>query len=336
MTVQCIFVSRTDKDSRTTVANEITKRTKTERGQWHRQLLVFPEGTTTNNTAVISFKVGAFAPGVPVQPVAVHYGSNETCDPSWVSGGPYPGELLFKLLCQPYNSMSVTFLPVYEPSAEEIQDPVLYANNVRRCIAAALAVPASDHTFDDVLLLMEAKKAGFRGGLKDMITELKNMKKILMIDLPTAKQYLTSFAQLDKQKKGGLTYPEFIKSFGSKDTDALRSLFCVLDVQDRGVLNLVEYTTGLALLNEQGTDAFDGAMRLVFKVQDSNGQGRLSKEDTAKCLRKLWPDLTQELLDTTFAAADQDKDGTLSADEFLALARQNQHLWPSLKSALFV
>ena len=41
--LQTIFVSRTDKDSRANVAREIERRTKTERGQWHRQLLIFPE-----------------------------------------------------------------------------------------------------------------------------------------------------------------------------------------------------------------------------------------------------------------------------------------------------
>jgi lysophosphatidylcholine acyltransferase/lyso-PAF acetyltransferase len=224
------------------------KRSKTERGQWHRQLLVFPEGTTTNGSAVISFKVGSFAGGVSVQPVAVSYPSNQTCDPSWVSGGPHPGEILFKLLCQPWNSMHVTFLPVYHPDAAEIADPVLFSTNVRRLIAAELGVPASDHTFDDVLLLMEAKKLGYQGGLRDCISELKNMRKILEIDLAKAKEYLHEFSVLDKSRKGLLSYPQFIQAFGSQDSDALRSLFCVLDVQDRGVINLVEYTTGLALV----------------------------------------------------------------------------------------
>lgn len=247
-TVQCIFVSRTDKDSRTTVADEILRRSKVERGLWHRQLLVFPEGTTTNGSAVISFKVGSFAGGVSVQPVAVSYPSNKICDPSWVSGGPHPGEILFKLLCQPWNCMNVTFLPVYNPDAAEIADPLLFSTNVRRLIAAELGVPASDHSFDDVLLLMEAKKLGYQGGLRDCISELKNMRKILEIDLAKAKEYLHDFSQLDTYRKGLLSYPQFIKAFGSQDSDALRSLFCVLDVQDRGVINLVEYTTGLALV----------------------------------------------------------------------------------------
>lgn len=38
--------------------------------------------------AVISFKAGAFAPGVPVQPVAIRYPSRATFDNSWVTVRP--------------------------------------------------------------------------------------------------------------------------------------------------------------------------------------------------------------------------------------------------------
>lgn len=36
---------------------------------------------------------------MPVQPVCIRY-TNEACDPSWVSGGPGPGEIALKMLCQ--------------------------------------------------------------------------------------------------------------------------------------------------------------------------------------------------------------------------------------------
>lgn len=36
-------------------------------------VFLFPEGTTTNGRALISFKLGAFVPGFPVQPVVVRY-----------------------------------------------------------------------------------------------------------------------------------------------------------------------------------------------------------------------------------------------------------------------
>lgn len=36
-------------------------------------IIIFPEGTTTNQEALISFKAGAFVPGVPVQPMTIKY-----------------------------------------------------------------------------------------------------------------------------------------------------------------------------------------------------------------------------------------------------------------------
>ena len=47
------------------------------------QVAIFPEGTTTNGTYLLNFKIGAFKPGLPVQPV--HFDYN---DPllSWTVG----------------------------------------------------------------------------------------------------------------------------------------------------------------------------------------------------------------------------------------------------------
>ena len=117
-------------------------------------------------------------------------------------------------------------------------------------------------------------------------------------------------------------------------------------------------------------------------MQDASGEGRLSKDDTRKVLRKVWPDLTEDLLgtcpppnppthlpthprsqasqsprdlpihfthlttppppqtpkttDETFTAADMDKDGKLSADEWMNLAWRHQDMWPQgFRSALF-
>ena len=45
------------------------------------QLFLCPEGSNTNRKALIQFKVGAFAPGVPVQPVLIRYPGTERVDP---------------------------------------------------------------------------------------------------------------------------------------------------------------------------------------------------------------------------------------------------------------
>ena len=39
-------------------------------------------------------------------------------------------------------------------------------------------------------------------------------------------------------------------------------------------------------------------MRLAFKIFDNEGEGRLSREDAARVLRRVWPDLADESFDT--------------------------------------
>lgn len=46
------------------------------------RVLLFPEGTTTNGRVVISFQLGAFIPGFPIQPVIVRY-PHVHFDQSW-------------------------------------------------------------------------------------------------------------------------------------------------------------------------------------------------------------------------------------------------------------
>ena len=56
----------------------------------YRQLLVFPEGTTTNGRALVHFKSGCFRSGVPVQPVLARFaGANRPDTLTWTWGQGY-------------------------------------------------------------------------------------------------------------------------------------------------------------------------------------------------------------------------------------------------------
>jgi len=107
------------------------------------RILLFPEGTTTNGSAVLSFKSGAFKPAVSVQPVVVQY-PHTFFDPSWVSEGPSMYGLLLGLMCQIYNRVQVTYLPVYTPSDLERADPQLFADNVQQ-VSCQAALAESTH-----------------------------------------------------------------------------------------------------------------------------------------------------------------------------------------------
>ncbi|NWT40674.1 PCAT1 acyltransferase, partial [Chroicocephalus maculipennis] len=130
--IRPVFVSRSDQDSRRKTVEEIKRRAQSD-GKWP-QIMIFPEGTCTNRSCLITFKPGAFIPGVPVQPVVLRY-PNKLDTITWTWQGPGALEILWLTLCQLHNSVEIEFLPVYIPSEEERKNPVLYANNVRRVMA---------------------------------------------------------------------------------------------------------------------------------------------------------------------------------------------------------
>lgn len=138
---QCIFVDRDDPDSRARTRVAIEERARTP---GYPPLLIFPEGTCTNGSCFISFRPGAFNPGVPVQPVLLEY-SYRYLNPS--SRG--AGCNLLLLMLQFANHVKLTILPPYLPSKEEVDDAVLFGNNVREVLrsrkgAAATSGPEED------------------------------------------------------------------------------------------------------------------------------------------------------------------------------------------------
>lgn len=176
--LRCVFVDRSSVESRAATLSELRRRA-TEPGWDH--LLIFPEATTTNRTTVAVFRRGAFTPGVPVQPVLLQYPHSDV-DPTLVRAGPQLLGLIFRLMTQPYNSVTVscgprvpllparpsrrmpraarraqiTYLPVYAPSDAEKRDPNLYAENVRQLMAKSLGVPTASHSYFDTHLMVSA------------------------------------------------------------------------------------------------------------------------------------------------------------------------------------
>jgi lysophosphatidylcholine acyltransferase/lyso-PAF acetyltransferase len=136
--VQPINVSRDDYENKLSVIEEIRKRATPSRelhlAESWPQLLIFPEGTTTNRSCLIKFKPGAFIPGLPVQPIAVKY-NNKLDTITWTCEGFNSFKIILYTLCQFSNYMEVTYLPVYVPNEQEKLDANLFATNVRSKLA---------------------------------------------------------------------------------------------------------------------------------------------------------------------------------------------------------
>lgn len=143
-----IVVDRDAASSRNKTLQEIERRAKDPEAA---QLMIFPEGTCSNQLALFTFKKGAFEPGVPVQLVCFKY-PYKYFNAAWTgrpSGGNDAFDLLLRLLCQFVNRMEVRFLPVYHPTASEKEDAVSYAAHCQSLMATVVGNKVSDATFAD-------------------------------------------------------------------------------------------------------------------------------------------------------------------------------------------
>ncbi|ESW08570.1 hypothetical protein PHAVU_009G056600 [Phaseolus vulgaris] len=131
----CVYVQRESKSSDFKgVSAVVTDRIReAHRNESAPLMMLFPEGTTTNGEFLLPFKTGGFLAKAPVLPVILRY-HYQRFSPAWdtISGVRH---VIF-LLCQFVNYMDVIRLPVYYPSEQEMDDPKLYANNVRRLMAS--------------------------------------------------------------------------------------------------------------------------------------------------------------------------------------------------------
>lgn len=101
--MQAIAVDRISRESRHHASGAIKR--KAMCNDWSH-VMIFPEATTTNGKLLVQFKAGAFTPGYPVQPILIRY-PHVHMDPCWVAEGPAVYWLLFRLMTQFHNFMSV-------------------------------------------------------------------------------------------------------------------------------------------------------------------------------------------------------------------------------------
>ena len=105
-------------------------------------MLFFPEGSWTNGHCLISFKTAAFRLGFPVLPFALQY-PYENLNIAGV-GRAASCFFMLRTMLQLYNRMRVWQLRPYTPSADEIDQPLLFARNVRQVRLAIHSCLVSD------------------------------------------------------------------------------------------------------------------------------------------------------------------------------------------------
>ena len=145
---QPIYVRRDDPHSRENVKKEVLSRTSSVNEGWS-QVVFSPEGMCSNRKALLPYKLGAFYPGKPIQPIMARY-PNAIDTVTWTYDQAHGAmSVAWITLAQPFTRVEVEYLPVYHPSPQEKEDPKLYASNLRKLMAAHYKIPTVDMTYDD-------------------------------------------------------------------------------------------------------------------------------------------------------------------------------------------
>lgn len=297
--LQVVPVDRKSEASRAAVLNAIKDRAQAATYEAYvplPQVLLFPEGTTHSGNAIINFKIGAFAPGLPVQPVAVKFPFRHF-DPCWVFTGPGMLMVLFRMLTQVISFMEVEYLPPHVPSEAELADPKVFAHAVRVAMAKALEVPFTFHGVDDVLLQFRAIKEGQAPEAALVPGGVERVQQFFSITKAQIEAHFLSFVRMDKDKKGKISFEDFQSAFEAcsghtafpAQKEQLTVLFSLLDANEDGKIEFGEFLVGLAL-SKQGRSQRREVLRLVFDAFDREGRGHISQEDCAVLLKRMAPD----------------------------------------------
>lgn len=317
---QPVLVKREDPNSRQNTVREIQRRAQTG-GKWP-QIVIFPEGTCTNRSCLISYKLGAFHPGVPIQPVCLRY-PNRLDTVTWTWEGPGVWSLLWLTLCQFNTRLEIEFLPVYTPTEEEKADPKIFASNVRKVMADALNVPVTDHTFDDCRLMMKARKLNLP--MESGLVEFQKLHKKLGITLDQMHSMLEKFSSIDLQGKGHLTLSEFCTYLQLPESKSVKEVFAMYDRDDSGTIDFREYVIGLSLISAPVNT--DSTISLAFQLFDSSQQGYISEDDLSHILYNAFGMVDIDVVDL-FKQIDADEDGKITYDEFKVFAEEKPEYAP--------
>ncbi|XP_065160949.1 lysophosphatidylcholine acyltransferase-like isoform X1 [Atheta coriaria] len=274
---QPVYVWRDDPDSRQNTIKEIINRAKSEE-DWP-QILIFPEGTCTNRSCLITFKPGAFYPGVPIQPVCIRY-PNKLDTVTWTWEGPSALKLLWLTLTQVHSYCEIEFLPVYNPSEEEKKDPKLFANNVRDVMAKALGVPVLDYTYDDCKLMAKAKEMNLPN--PNDLVEVQQLRTRLGLNESRIEEQLI---ETHAAKKGfqAMNYNNFVNYLNvPANNPNTQHLFHLYDKHSAGVIDFREYLLGVVGITHHH-NLLD-VIKYGFKIYDSSGVGRLNNIEFTKVL----------------------------------------------------
>uniref|UniRef100_A0A8C1KE10 EF-hand domain-containing protein n=1 Tax=Cyprinus carpio TaxID=7962 RepID=A0A8C1KE10_CYPCA len=308
--IRPVFVSRSDQDSRRKTVEEIKRRARSG-GDWP-QIMIFPEGTCTNRTCLITFKPGAFIPAVPVQPVVIRY-PNKLDTITWTWQG--PGARVFSVLF----SFS-QYLPIYSPSEEEKKNPALFAHNVRRLMAKALQVPVTDYSYEDCQLAMA--EGQIRLPVDTCLLEFAKLVRSLGLKRVNSEKLLQDYGKRARKLQGQrLSLEDFSQFLELPVSDELRHMFALFDEQNEDhSMDVREFVIAFSVVCRPAKTL--DTIRLAFQMFEAEEDGAIT-ENELMCILRTALGVGELKVSRLFRAIDEEDSGKISFESFREFVDQH-------------
>ncbi|KAI3681679.1 hypothetical protein L6452_36482 [Arctium lappa] len=312
--MQVIYVNRFSYQSRKHAVNEIKRKASSNK---FPRVLLFPEGTTTNGRQLISFQLGAFLPGYPIQPVVIRY-PHVHFDQSW--GHITVPKLMFRMFMQFHNFMEVEYLPVMTPSQHHKESAARFAERTGIAMASALNVVQTSHSFADYALLLRAAEAGQKS-LSPFMVEMTKIQKLCHLTSAEAVDLLDRFLAMNPDISGCVKMQDFMSILRLKPSTLSEQIFGFIDADKNGTITFKEFLVASAHILK--LPVFQRACEVAFSESDENKDHYISIQEFGGSASPAIPNLSMSEIQTLFNLFDADGDGKISKDDFMTCLRRN-------------
>ncbi|GAB4844411.1 hypothetical protein Ancab_037775 [Ancistrocladus abbreviatus] len=313
--MQVIYVNRFSQSSRKHAVSEIKRKASCNR---FPHVLIFPEGTTTNGRALISFQLGAFIPGYPIQPVAVRYPYLHF-DQSW--GNISLAKLMFRMFTQFHNFMEVEYLPLIKPMENQKGNAFHFAEMTGSAMASALNVVQTSHSYGDVMLLMKAAQSKKENPSRYMV-EMAKIEPPYHINTQEALEFLDKFLSMNPDNSGRVVLSGFLKVLRLKTSSLAEKIFAFIDVEKSGKITFKQFL--LASSRVMKHPSFRRACELAFSKANTGENNYVSEKELGDSVRLAIPGMNDgEVAELFSMFKTSDSDRWISKDDFVACLRRN-------------